>query len=112
PQGATDGLLCVPPVGGDRSLADRLRAYMAVAFAAEWSEILERRLVSEADERFDKRAHKDGSLEAWLRDRAFRQHCTLFHQRPFLWHISDGLKEGFSAFAHYHRFDAGAMRKL
>ena len=33
-------------------------------------------------------------------------------QRPFLWHISDGLKDGFSVFVHYHRFDQANLRKL
>ena len=42
----------------------------------------------------------------------FRQHCSLFGQRPFVWHISDGVKDGFSVFVHYHRFDQAALRKL
>jgi hypothetical protein len=36
----------------------------------------------------------------------------LFHQRPFLWHIWDGLKDGFSVFVHYHRFNQANLRKL
>lgn len=112
PAGDYDGLLGVPPVAGEKPLADRLRAYLAAAFEAEWSDALERRLVAEADETFDKKAARDGSLEAWVRDRAFRQHCALFGQRPFLWHISDGLKDGFSVFVHYHRFDQANLRKL
>ena len=107
-----DGLLGVPAVAGEKSLADRLRAYLAAAFGAHWSDALERRLVAEADETLDKKIARDGSLEAWVRDRAFRQHCALFGQRPFLWHISDGLKDGFSVFVHYHRFDQANLRKL
>lgn len=112
PSGDNDGLLGVPPVAGERSLADRLRDYLVAAFDADWSDALERRLVSEADEAFDKKTAREGSLETWLRDRAFRQHCVLFGQRPFLWHISDGLKDGFSVFVHYHRFDQASLRKL
>jgi hypothetical protein len=112
PPGDNDGLLGVPPVAGEKPLADRLRAYLAAAFGADWSDALERRLVAEADEASDKKSARDGSLEAWVRDRAFRQHCTLFGQRPFLWHISDGLKDGFSVFVHYHRFDQANLRKL
>ncbi len=112
PPGDNDGLVGVPPVAGEKSLVDRLRAYLAAAFGAEWSEALERRLVSEADMTLDKKAARDGSLDAWVRDRAFRQHCALFGQRPFLWHISDGLKDGFSVFIHYHRFDQANLRKL
>lgn len=112
PSGDNDGLLGVPPVAGEKPLADRLRAYLAAAFGAEWSDALERRLVAEGDEAFDKKSARDGSLEAWVRDRAFRQHCALFGQRPFVWHISDGLKDGFSVFVHYHRFDQANLRKL
>ena len=110
--GDNDGLLGVPAVAGEKPLADRLRAYLAAVFGADWSDTLESRLVAEADETLDKRAARDGSLEAWVRDRAFRQHCTLFGQRPFLWHISDGLEDGFSVFAHYHRLDQANLRKL
>lgn len=112
PIGDNDGLLGVPPVAGEKPLADRLRAYLAAAFGAEWSDTLERRLVAEADDLLDKKAARDSSLEAWVRDRAFRQHCALFGQRPFLWHISDGLKDGFSVFVHYHRFNQANLRKL
>jgi hypothetical protein len=45
------------------------------------------------------------SLEAWLRDGFFQQHCELFHQRPFIWHIWDGLRDGFSALVNYHKLD-------
>ena len=112
PPGDDDGLLGVSAVAGEKPLADRLRVCLAAAFGADWSDALERRLVAEADETLDKKTARHGSLEAWVRDRAFRQHCALFGQRPFLWHISDGLKDGFSVFAHYHRFDQANLRKL
>lgn len=112
PAGDGDGLLVLPAVAGEKPLADRLRAYLAAAFGSNLSDAFERRLVSEADEVLDKKQARDGSLEAWLRDRAFRQHCALFGQRPFLWHISDGLKDGFSVFVHYHHFDQANLRKL
>lgn len=112
PEGDSDGLLGVPAVAGEKPLVDRLRSYLAAAFGADWSDTLERQLVAAADELLDKKAARDGSLDAWIRDRAFRQHCALFGQRPFLWHIWDGLKDGFSVFVHYHRFDQGKLRKL
>ncbi len=112
PPGDSDGLLSVSAVAGEKGLADRLRSFLSAAFGTDWSDALERRLVAEADETFDKRSNREGSLEAWLRDRAFRQHCALFGHRPFLWHISDGLQEGFSVFVHYHRLDQANLRKL
>lgn len=110
--GDQDGLLAVSSVAGEKPLADRLRAYLAAVFGADWSDALERRLIAEADEVLDKKQAKDGSLETWLRDRAFRQHFLLFHQRPFIWQIWDGLKDGFSVFVYYHRFSQANLRKL
>jgi hypothetical protein len=112
PDPDADGLLAIPSVEGAPALVDRLRRYLAAAFGPEWSDAMERRLVAEADEVLDNKLARDTSLETWLRERAFRQHCTLFHQRPFLWHIWDGLKDGFSVFVQYHRFDQAALRKL
>ncbi len=107
-----DGLVTIPAAGGDRPLADRLREHLAASFGAEWNERLEARLVAEADERLDNKSNKDRSLDAWLRNRAFRQHCKLFHDRPFLWQVWDGQKDGFSAFLHYHRLDRATLQKL
>ncbi|WP_298128193.1 hypothetical protein [Brevundimonas sp.] len=108
PQADADGVLPVLAVAGDRPLADRLRDYLNAAIPG-WDEAA---FVREADERIDKKAGKDLSLEAWLRDRAFRQHSVLFHNRPFLWQVWDGQKDGFSAFLHYHRLDHAALQKL
>lgn len=103
-----DGILPLSAVGAERPLADRLRDYLNVAIPG-WDEA---RLVREADERIDKKIGKDLSLEGWLRDRAVRQHSALFHNRPFLWQVWDGQKDGFSAFLHYHRLDHAALQKL
>jgi len=112
PPADNDGLLSLEPVAGEQSLAQRLRSYLAAAFGEAWSDALERRLVAEADQTLDKKSARDGSLEAWLRDRAFRQHCRLFHDRPFLWQVWDGSPDGFSAFVHYHRLDTATLGKL
>jgi hypothetical protein len=103
-----DGILPLAAVGAERPLADRLRDYLNVAIPG-WDEA---RLVREADELIDKKVGKDLSLEGWLRDRAFRQHTALFHNRPFLWQVWDGQRDGFSAFLHYHRLDHAALQKL
>lgn len=103
-----DGILPLAAVGSERPLADRLREYLNVAIPG-WDEV---RLVREADERVDKKVAKDTSLEGWLRDRAFRQHSALFQNRPFIWQVWDGQKDGFSAILHYHRLDYAALQKL
>ncbi len=112
PAADNDGLLCVEAVAGEAPLAQRLRAFLAATFGADWSDALERRLVAEADLAWDKKAPRDPSLEAWLRDRAFRQHCRLFHDRPFLWQVWDGSADGFSALVDYHRLDRPTLSKL
>lgn len=108
----SDGLLPLHANGSDRPLADRLRALLGAAFGASLTPAREAELVRAADAKLDKKEARDVGLEGWLRDRAFRQHCALFQNRPFLWHVWDGLKDGFSAFLHYHRLDRAALEKL
>jgi hypothetical protein len=55
---------------------------------------------------------KDRDLADWLRDGFFEQHCRLFHNRPFIWHIWDGRKDGFSALVNYHELNAANLDKL
>ncbi len=47
-----------------------------------------------------------------MRDEFFKQHCALFGNRPFVWHIWDGQRDGFSAFVNYHRLDRRRLEKL
>ncbi|MEA3416453.1 MAG: hypothetical protein U9R02_09920, partial [Thermodesulfobacteriota bacterium] len=48
------------------------------------------------------------TLDEWLRDHFFEQHCKLFHHRPFIWHIWDGRRrDGFHALVNYHKLTAG-----
>lgn len=107
-----DGLLALDAAGIERSLADRLRTHLAGAYGSSLSPRRETELVRAADAKLDKREARDATIEAWLRDRAFRQHCVLFHQRPFLWQVWDGLRDGFSAFLHFHRLDHAALERL
>ena len=55
---------------------------------------------------------KSKTLEDWLRDEFFEQHCKLFHHRPFVWHIWDGRKDGFHALVNYHQLDYAKLSKL
>lgn len=112
PAGNADGLLPLHARGAKPSLADGLRAMLAASFGAALSPAQEQALVRTSDAKLDKKEARDASLETWLRDRAFRQHCVLFHQRPFLWQVWDGLQGGFSAFLHYHRLDNAALNTL
>lgn len=43
------------------------------------------------------------SLEDWLRESFFEEHCNLFGGRPFVWHVWDGRRDGFHALVNYHK---------
>jgi hypothetical protein len=90
-----DGIVPLASIAGEASAADRLRALLADAYGGEWSAAKLRELLGRWD-----------SLEDWLRDGFFKEHCRIFHQRPFVWHVWDGRKDGFHALVNYHRLAA------
>ena len=92
----TDGIICLSAARGEPKAADRLRALLACAYGDQWSTATERALLTAT------RPKPPKSLEDWLRDRFFLEHCQLFHQRPFIWHIWDGRRDGFHALVNYH----------
>ncbi len=98
-----DGIVCLTPLRGERSGADRLRTLLSAALGDHDEQALIRATESKAK-----------SLEAWLRDECFAQHNALFHHRPFIWHLWDGRSDGFHALVNYHKLAAadGAGRKL
>lgn len=100
-----DGMAPLTPLPGEPDLATCLRKLLATAYGAEWSSGLERQLVIEA-------GGKSGKLDDWLRDQFFKQHLKIFGNRPFLWHIWDGRKDGFSVIVNYHRLDRQTLEKL
>lgn len=95
-----DGVVCLPAVRGEESAAKRLRALLAAAYGSEWSPAIEQQLLREASTGGGQRMK---SLDHWLQKRFFAEHCRLFHHRPFVWHIWDGLPDGFHALVNYHR---------
>jgi hypothetical protein len=84
-----DSIVCIPSVRGEDPATDRL---MSLCHAAG---------VDPGDD-----------LENWLRNRFFQEHCDLFQQRPFIWHIWDGRKDGFSALVNYHKLASPGGAKL
>ncbi|MBK9123541.1 MAG: SAM-dependent DNA methyltransferase [Chloroflexi bacterium] len=98
PYADLDGIVCIPAVRGERPATDRLLNLLAAAYGDAWSTDVLAQLLASAD-------HAGKSLETWLRDKFFSQHCALFSQRPFIWHIWDGLRDGFSALVNYHKLD-------
>ncbi len=94
-----DGIVCLQAAAGELPAADRLRALLSAAYGEEWFAGKESQLLSAAGN--GKRPV--GSLNEWLRDRFFAEHCRLFHNRPFIWHVWDGRKDGFHALVNCHR---------
>ncbi|MCY2988763.1 MAG: transposase [Planctomycetota bacterium] len=105
PQADQDGLVCIPAVRGEATASDRLLNLLAKAYGTAWSTDTLNRLLKEA-------GYAGKTLETWLRDGFFAQHCELFHQRPFLWQIWDGLRDGFSILVNYHRLDRKNLETL
>lgn len=101
----SDGVVCLPAVLGKSSAVDRLRALLAAAYGSDWSMAAEETLLASV-------GYGGKGLEAWLRDGFFEQHAKLFHNRPFIWHIWDGRKDGFSALVNYHTLDRAKLDKL
>lgn len=100
-----DGIVCLPSVLGERTAADRLKGLLARAFGVTWSPARTLELPSAS-------GSKKKDLEAWLRDEFFKAHCQVFKNRPFVWQIWDGRKDGFSALVNYHRLDRATLERL
>lgn len=125
-----DGIVCLVPVAGEQPSHERLRALLAHAYThppalpdferyrvgafvpttpvpvdAGWSLATQQALLATA-------GYGGQTLAAWLRDGCFEQHCRLFHNRPFVWHLWDGRKDGFAALVNVHEFDAAGLQKL
>jgi hypothetical protein len=98
--GDSNGIVCIPAVRGEESAAERLLALLNACGTTpdkvrEWAGGVD--------------------LEDWLRNYFFEEHCKLFHDRPFVWHIWDGRKrDGFQALVNYHKLceGKGKARKL
>lgn len=100
-----DGIFCIPSVNAEQAGADRLRSYLQELFASEWNNQTITQLLA-------KEGASSPNLEDWLRKEFFIQHCKVFQNRPFIWHIWDGRNDGFSALVNYHKLDKNNLSKL
>ena len=91
------------------SAADRLLRLLVAAYNGapnrHWTDDTLAQLLSGV-------GYADKSLESWLRDGFFAQHCKLFRHRPFIWHVWDGLRDGFAALVNYHKLDSKLLETL
>jgi hypothetical protein len=104
-----DGIVCLPSVRGEPAAHDRLLKLLIAAWEnvqpGSWKPAVLDKLMADAD-------WAGKSLDTWLREKFFEQHAKRFHHRPFIWHVWDGLKDGFAALVNYHRLDAKNLERL
>lgn len=98
-----DGIVPLAALMGERAAHERLLDALAGEFGATWTPAKLTELLAQVGAE---------SLEGWLRDKFFEGHAKLFHHRPFLWHVWDGRKDGFSAVVNYHTLDRARLEKL
>jgi hypothetical protein len=96
-----DGIVCLAALNRELPAAARLRTLLATALGT----YDERALIKAT-------GSKKTNLEDWLRDDFFKGHCALFHKRPFLWHLWDGLPDGFHVLVNYHQLDEATLKTL
>jgi hypothetical protein len=100
-----DGIVCIPPVNGEPSAVERMRSVINTLYSSEWDHTTISDLII-------KEGYDCDSLKKYLFDEWFDQHCMLFQNRPFIWHIWDGRKDGFSLLVNYHKLDKEALQRL
>ena len=100
-----DGIVCLSAVRGERPAYERLEALLQTAYGDEWSTHVRNKLLENI-------GFKNKTLELWLREKFFEQHIKLFQNRPFIWHIWDGLTDGFSVLVNYHKLDKKNLERL
>lgn len=94
-----DGIVALNPVKGEQPATELLTALLAEAYGPDWS-------AAKLDNLMSSTGFIGSTLDEWLRDSFFEQHCALFQQRPFIWHVWDGRRDGFHALVNYHRLAA------
>lgn len=104
-----DGIVCLQPVRGEKPAHERLLALLIDAWEGvepgSWKPATLEKLLAEAD-------CAGKGLEVWLRDKFFEQHGRRFSHSPFVWHVWDGLKDGFAALVNYHHLDDKNLERL
>jgi hypothetical protein len=104
-----DGIVCLPSVRGEPAAHDRLLKLLIAAWETvqpgSWKPAVLDKLLTDAD-------WAGKGLDTWLREKFFEQHAKRFHHRPFIWHVWDGLKDGFAALVNYHKLDIKNLERL
>lgn len=104
-----DGIVCLPSVRGEAPAHDRLLKLLIAAWETvqprSWKPAVLDKLLADGE-------CAGKGLDVWLREKFFEQHAKRFHHRPFIWHVWDGLKDGFAALVNYHQLDHKKLERL
>jgi hypothetical protein len=65
-----DGIVCIPPVRGEKAASERLHNLLVSAYGDDWSSSVQSKLLADAD-------CNGKTLEVWLRDKFFEQHFKI-----------------------------------
>src|SRR5204862_6998546 len=74
----SDAIVCISATKGEAPAAERLRELLAHAWGRDWSGKVLEDLLAQA-------GYAGKTLDDWVRNGFFEQHCALFHHRPFIW---------------------------
>jgi hypothetical protein len=133
-----DGIVCIPAVRGEKPGAERLLEILQAAYGTgtgkmpvppqehlqagnggtgfqpvQGEDSIAKMAVLPIEKLLTDSGCKPGtSLDDWLRDTFFEQHCKRFHNRPFIWHLWDGRKDGFSCLVNYHKLNHKLLETL
>jgi len=109
-----DGIVPFLATAGEASVVERVHDELARAFPRLNVGQVEVDIANELKKAVAGYRRVSGIAE-WLENVFFDYHCSLYKNRPILWHVAStqGLgASAFGAFVHYHRFDADRMAKL
>ncbi len=96
------------------ALIDRVRDELAILFPDLDVNKIEVEIINELKTRV-MGYRTVASIEQWIEDVYFEFHCSLYKNRPIIWHITSKQGRGpqaFGALCHYHKFDSNRMAKL
>ncbi|MGO9118777.1 MAG: hypothetical protein ACLQPD_14360 [Desulfomonilaceae bacterium] len=109
-----DGIVPFEARAEKAALIDRVRDELAILFPDHDVNKIEVEIVNELKARVPG-YRTVASIEQWIEDVYFEFHCSLYKNRPIIWHITSKQGRGpqaFGALCHYHKFDSNRMAKL
>jgi hypothetical protein len=104
----SDGVICLSSLRGEPPAHEVLLNYLIASWEMVEKNVWTPGVLTKILEEFG----SSHSLENWLKDHFFVEHLSLFEHRPFIWHISDGLYDGFGILVNYHRLDKKLLEKI